>query len=69
VSALASLQAELEGLQGKLADARQSLEGNDQMIRWLNNQVGHPAGHSESTAHRRGMYSSVSCTRQAPHDE
>jgi hypothetical protein len=36
----ASLQAELEELQGKLAEARQSLEGNDQMIRWLNNQVG-----------------------------
>ena len=30
---------EAEELQGKLAEARQALEGNDQMIRWLNNQV------------------------------
>lgn len=33
------LQAEVEDLRGKLEDSKTQLQGNEQMIRWLNNQV------------------------------
>lgn len=46
-------QGEMEELQGKLADARQALEGNDQMIRWLNNQVRTRSWHRHLSAAMR----------------
>lgn len=37
---LSGLQAENDSLRGKLEDSRQQLQSNEQMIRWLNQQVG-----------------------------
>jgi hypothetical protein len=33
------LQGEAEELRAKLVDSRQQVQGHEQMIRWLNNQV------------------------------
>ncbi|KXZ47486.1 hypothetical protein GPECTOR_35g924 [Gonium pectorale] len=38
-SELGGLQAENESLRGKLEDSKQQLQSNEQMIRWLNQQV------------------------------
>ena len=37
-----AVQAEAEELRGKVEDARAQVQSNEQMIRWLNNQVLHP---------------------------
>ena len=35
-----TMQEDKENLRGKLEESKHQLQGNEQMIKWLNNQVG-----------------------------